>query len=369
MKTILCYGDSNTYGFNPANGLRYPKSVRWTGRLQELLGNNYIIIEEGCNGRTTIFDDPIDGWKNGLSYLKPCLNTHKPIDIVILMLGSNDLKSTFHASAEEISKGAKRLIEEIYDFAGEKQTFYPEVILVSPPIIGDDIANSAFQFAFDESAIVRSRELAKYYQEVAKTMECSFFDAAKYVTSSKLDSLHLMPEEHEKLAIGLAEFIKNTLSKKIQIETKRLIMRPYHLQEMMELMENEADAEMKTAYGEMIQCMKENPGQEYWGSAWNIMLHDGTRVGDLCFKGAPNEKGEVEIGYGIDEAMQGNGYATEMVAAMIHWASVQPNVKAIVAETEVSNHVSQKVLKKNGFTADGFGEEGPRFVYHPVSLV
>ena len=129
MKTILCYGDSNTYGFNPANGLRYPKSVRWTGRLQELLGNNYIIIEEGCNGRTTIFDDPIDGWKNGLSYLKPCLNTHKPIDIVILMLGSNDLKSTFHASAEEISKGAKRLIEEIYDFAGEKQTFYPEVIL------------------------------------------------------------------------------------------------------------------------------------------------------------------------------------------------------------------------------------------------
>ena len=151
MKTILCYGDSNTYGYNPANGLRYPKSVRWTGRLQELLGNNYMIIEEGCNGRTTIFDDPIDGWKNGLNYLKPCLNSHKPVDIVILMLGSNDLKQTFHASAEEI----------------------------------------------------------------AKTMGCSFFDAAKYVTSSKLDSLHLMPEEHEKLAHGLCEFVKNTLSKKI----------------------------------------------------------------------------------------------------------------------------------------------------------
>lgn len=215
MKTILCYGDSNTYGFNPANGLRYPKSVRWTGRLQELLGNNYMVIEEGCNGRTTIFDDPYDGWKNGLNYLKPCLNSHKPIDIVILMLGSNDLKNTFHASAEEISNGAKRLIEEIYDFAGQKQAFFPEVILVSPPIIGDDIATSAFQFAFDESAIVRSKEFAKYYQEVAKTMDCSFFDAAKHVTSSKLDSLHLMPEEHEKLANGLAEFIKNTLSKKM----------------------------------------------------------------------------------------------------------------------------------------------------------
>ena len=90
MKTVLCYGDSNTYGYDPRSGLRYPASVRWTCRLATLLGPDYHVIEEGCNGRTTVFDDPIEGWKNGLGYLKPCLNSHKPVDIVILMLGPED---------------------------------------------------------------------------------------------------------------------------------------------------------------------------------------------------------------------------------------------------------------------------------------
>ena len=86
MTTILCYGDSNTYGYNPVNGLRYPKDVRWTGVLQKLLGEQYAVIEEGCNGRTTVFEDIAEPWKAGLGYLKPCLNTHKPIDFVIMML-------------------------------------------------------------------------------------------------------------------------------------------------------------------------------------------------------------------------------------------------------------------------------------------
>ena len=103
-KTILCYGDSNTWGYNPVNGLRYPEDVRWTGRLQKLLGPSYRVIEEGCNGRTTVYADPEEGWKCGLTYLCPCLNSHKPIDVVILMLGSNDLKRIFHASAQEIAE-------------------------------------------------------------------------------------------------------------------------------------------------------------------------------------------------------------------------------------------------------------------------
>ena len=109
MTTILCYGDSNTYGYNPVNGLRYPKDVRWTGVLQKLLGEQYAVIEEGCNGRTTVFEDIAEPWKAGLGYLKPCLNTHKPIDFVIMMLGSNDLKRMFHASAKEIADGAEHL--------------------------------------------------------------------------------------------------------------------------------------------------------------------------------------------------------------------------------------------------------------------
>ena len=121
MTTILCYGDSNTYGYNPVNGLRYPKDIRWTGVLQKLLGEEYAVIEEGCNGRTTVFEDVAEPWKAGLGYLKPCLNTHKPIDFVIMMLGSNDLKRVFHASAKEIADGAEQLVSIIKEFTKEKQ--------------------------------------------------------------------------------------------------------------------------------------------------------------------------------------------------------------------------------------------------------
>ncbi len=361
MKTILCYGDSNTYGYNPRNGCRYPKNIRWTGVLQELLGDEFLVIEEGCNGRTTVFDDPVDPWKNGLSYLKPCLNTHKPVDMVILMLGSNDLKNMYHASIEMIAEGANRLIQEIQEYADSKQAFRPEILLVAPPVIGEEITSSIFAERFDETAITRSRAFAEYYEKVARKNGCIFFDASKVAESSKLDCLHLMPEAHKKLALGLFEVIKQ--QKWIPVKTKRLVIRPCNWKEMEQLKELESDIEMKQAYQDMMDCMKENKGQEYWGAAWLIALLDGTRVGDMCFKGAPDEQGEVEIGYGIDEWKQGNGYATEMVAAMIHWALTRPNVKMVTAQTQKNNRKSQRVLKKNGFVPYGYGEEGPRFLF------
>ena len=208
MKTVLCYGDSNTYGYNPFDGLRYPENIRWTGRLNMLLGDDYRIIEEGCNGRTTIFDDPFDGWKNGLDYLRPCLNSHKPVDIVILMLGSNDLKRTFQASAKQIAGGAATLIEVIQNFTREKQGFEPKIILVSPPEIGEGIQISPFYGAFDEDAISRSKEFPKWYRKVAEEYHCVFFNAAQYIQSSTIDSLHLMPDAHEKLAEKLCSIIK-----------------------------------------------------------------------------------------------------------------------------------------------------------------
>ncbi|MCR5291299.1 MAG: acylhydrolase, partial [Eubacterium sp.] len=157
MTTVLCFGDSNTYGYNPSNGFRYPENVRWTGRLRKLLGSDYVVVEEGCNGRTTVFDDPVEGWKNGRGYLKPCLNSHKPVDIVIMMLGSNDMKETFHASPEDIARGAETLVRDIIDFTGEKQGFVPKIILVSPPHIGEGISSSPFYGNFLENAIDRSK--------------------------------------------------------------------------------------------------------------------------------------------------------------------------------------------------------------------
>lgn len=209
MIEILCYGDSNTYGYNPANGLRYPKDVRWTGRLQSILGEEYHVIEEGCNGRTTVFEDPIDGWKRGLDYLKPCLNTHKPLDMVVMMLGSNDLKNVFHASAEEIAGGAETLVKEIKAFTQLKQGFVPKILLIAPPEIGEDIANSPFSVNFDETAIARSKEFPELYEEVAKRNDCMFFNAASCISPSKIDSLHLDPGAHAVLAEKLAEVIEN----------------------------------------------------------------------------------------------------------------------------------------------------------------
>ena len=207
MTTILCYGDSNTYGYNPVNGLRYPKDVRWPGVLQKLLGDGYAVIEEGCNGRTTVFEDVEEPWKAGVGYLRPCLNTHKPIDFVIMMLGSNDLKRMFHASAQEIADGAEALVKIIKQFTKEKQGFVPKVILVSPPEIGKDIAASEFARSFDEDAIIRSKKLPTLYEKIAKKYECIFFDAAKVVEASEVDSLHLMPEAHKKLAEAFYNYI------------------------------------------------------------------------------------------------------------------------------------------------------------------
>ena len=132
-------------------------------------------------------------------------NSHKPVDIVILMLGSNDLKETFHASASEIAGGAGVLVKTILEFTEEKQGFCPKIILVSPPEIGEDIRHSAFYGSFLENAIDRSRQFPAEYRRIADQYGCVFFDAASCIGPSAVDSLHLDPEGHQVLAEKLAE--------------------------------------------------------------------------------------------------------------------------------------------------------------------
>ena len=208
MITVLAYGDSNTYGYNPRTGLRYPEDIRWTGLLSSHLGSRYRVIEEGCNGRTTIYDDPIDGWKNGLDYLKPCLHSHKPVDIVIMMLGTNDLKSVFGLSAQQIAEGAGVLVDTIQRFTLEKYGHQPKIVLISPPEIGPGISSSPFYGSFLEDAIDRSRQFPRYYKEVAEKYGCVYFNAAEWIKPSRVDSLHLDPEAHRILAERLSEVIK-----------------------------------------------------------------------------------------------------------------------------------------------------------------
>ena len=145
------------------------------------------------------------------------------------------------------------------------------------------------------------------------------------------------------------------------IETNRLRIYPTTREQMEAFIAAETDADLKTAYTEMLEGCLRHPDQWNWNAMWMIELRDGTHIGDLCFKGL-GANGTVEIGYGVLEEYQGQGYAAEAVDAVVVWALDQPDVTRVEAETAPDNRASQRVLDKCGFLPTGtFGEEGPRF--------
>lgn len=209
--TILCYGDSNTYGYNPANGMRFPASIRWTGLLQRQLGSGFAVLEEGCNGRTATAVPWEEPWKVASYGLKSCLNSQKPVDIIILNLGVNDLKTRFNTSAGEVADGIQRLVLESLEFLKVKQGYPPHFIIVSPAHLGEDLvrpdSSSPFAGEFDEISVQKSKELAGLLSNIADKTGSSFIDAARFVEYSSIDSLHLSPESHAILSRVLAKAV------------------------------------------------------------------------------------------------------------------------------------------------------------------
>jgi len=187
LKEVLCYGDSNTWGYNPITKERYEKDERWTGVLQNALGNDYHVIEEGLNGRTTVWDDPIEGFKNGKTYLIPCLETHKPLDLVIIMLGTNDLKKRFSLSAYDIAQGAGVLIDVVYKSDCGRMGKPPKALLLAPPPVGK-LTEFAEMF---EGGTEKSKRFSQHYKNVAKEHRCEFFDTSTVIRSSDIDGIHL----------------------------------------------------------------------------------------------------------------------------------------------------------------------------------
>lgn len=216
MKSIVCFGDSNTWGYIPGAGKRYPRDVRWTGVLRQELGDGYEVIEEGLNGRTTVWNDPIDtdndATRNGKAYLAACIKTHFPLDLIIIMLGTNDLKVRFSVTAEDIAKGAGRLAKIVNASDCGIDGKPPKVLLVSPMIIPASIERSGFGTMFgNQTSIERSMQFAKYYERVAKENKVEFFDAASVATTSDIDAIHLEAPEHKKLGAALAGKVKEIL--------------------------------------------------------------------------------------------------------------------------------------------------------------
>lgn len=207
-RRILCFGDSNTYGYIPTGG-RYDAHTRWPMRLGECLGAGWEVVEEGFNGRTCVYDDPVEGgFKSGLNYLPPCLMSHSPLDVVVIMLGSNDTKRRFGLTAMTIGQCMMQLVKTVKLYAMDEKGNPPQVIIVAPPPILDNLMETRHGECFGPQAIEVSRGLAGEYLRISKLLRCGFFDAAPYGEVSSLDAVHMTARGHVCLAEALSEKIK-----------------------------------------------------------------------------------------------------------------------------------------------------------------
>lgn len=208
MATIVCFGNSNTWGYDPASQQRFARSVRWTGVMSRELGPDFYVVEEGLNGRTTVFDDPIEPDRRGSDYLPPCLRTHAPLDLVILALGCNDLKARFGAPAADIASGMERLIELTRREPVSTKAQPPEIIIVAPPPLAK-LTGFAEMFA---GGTEKSRELARRYAEVAERRGVGFVEAGQFIHCSDLDGIHFEADQHAILGAVLAEAVRMMLA-------------------------------------------------------------------------------------------------------------------------------------------------------------
>jgi lysophospholipase L1-like esterase len=210
MPTILCYGDSNTWGYDPVSGQRFPREKRWPGVVRRLLPDCEV-IEEGLPGRTTIFDDPFEDGRNGLTYLRPCLASHAPIDLVVLMLGTNDVKTVFPLDAAGIAAGADRLAGIVRGSGCGDGGGSPQLLLVAPPPV---TAPGPVQriWGFSAASVERASELARFYRAAAESSGYPFLDAGPVAAVSPADGVHLDERAHRALGNAIAESVRDLLA-------------------------------------------------------------------------------------------------------------------------------------------------------------
>ncbi|GAA4649722.1 SGNH/GDSL hydrolase family protein [Kistimonas scapharcae] len=199
MKTILCYGDSITWGYIPGTAARYPLQLRWPSVLQATLGTDYHVIAEGLTGRYTVHEDPFRVGRNGAALLQPILETHAPIDLLILFLGTNDVLHNPELTAYDAAQGVACLTH----IAQRSQTgpagAAPKIMIISPPRI-HTLSHELLQQCHGD--ITQSESFDKHFRAVATQHQCAFLDAAACVEPSPLDGVHL--DEHAQAALGSA---------------------------------------------------------------------------------------------------------------------------------------------------------------------
>lgn len=193
MKKILCFGDSNTYGYIPNNGARYDKNTRWTGVLSLLSHGKFEIIEGGCNNRTAFAANPAGKIFTGYEILPELLTDD--FDAVVLAIGINDTQFLYNLSSIEIASGVEKLINTV-----KVKSPQAKILLVAPSILTDDVLNGNFACLFDRTSIEKSQQLPLLYQKIAEKQNIEFLDLNSVAKTSSLDGLHYAPEQHLKIA-------------------------------------------------------------------------------------------------------------------------------------------------------------------------
>lgn len=208
-KRVLIYGDSNTHGYRVSDGLRFPRAERWTGVCQQIVSEKIEILEEGLNGRTTCFDEEGMEFRNGLQYIQPCIRTHLPLDMVCVMLGSNDLKAVFGLPPEEIAFQAAKVLARAREVVVSKYPKSPcEYLLISPIEVGKELLTGPFGWEFEgKLTIQKSKSFAACFAEEARNNDFLFFDAAKYAAAGKIDGLHMDVENHKRLGEAMGRWL------------------------------------------------------------------------------------------------------------------------------------------------------------------
>lgn len=204
---ILCIGDSNTWGYIPGSGGgRF--NNRWTKVLESILVDD-TILEEGLNGRTIVMDDPGFPERNGIKYLPSILEKNKEVDIVIIMLGTNELKVRFNLSSRQIGENMKEFLDEIYGYYRENDLKLPKLLLVSPIEVSKEVFNIEKVFVdFNEVSYNVAKQFKGVYSEISKLYtNCHFLAASDYISPSKVDCIHIEEEEHRILGEEIAKKI------------------------------------------------------------------------------------------------------------------------------------------------------------------
>lgn len=214
-KHIVCLGDSNTHGYcadyaDCADGalLRFNEEERWPCLLQRQLGEKYLVLEEGLSGRTTVFDDPLYERLSALDYIYPCLKSHEPVSLLVIMLGTNDTKERLGANPFAIGLGMKRLVKKAQSIDCWGPCGRPNILIVCPPPIGEGALGSNIAYEMGASCVEKSRKLPAEYRRVAEETGCRFLDAGELGCEfNKIDFMHLTRAGHATLARALAELV------------------------------------------------------------------------------------------------------------------------------------------------------------------